>query len=147
MHHLLMSRYRTHARTSWWRHKQRYNGACHVGAIGGATVLMHWHVVKSLQLIWSSSTCRWNLQMSDLQMSCSELKTGYRDSNSSNIYHSDRPYFTRSPEPNWVFWCVFFPLIQAIYTADILSHAGSIQLFSFVHKAYMYINTGINSKA
>ena len=105
---IFLSRYRTHARTSCWRHKQRYNGACRQRAIGGATVLIHWHVVKSLKLIWRSGTRRWNLQMSDLQMSRSELKTGCRDSNSSNIYHSDRPYFTRSPEPNWVFWCVFF---------------------------------------
>ena len=41
--------------------------------IAGATLLVPCHVVKSLQFIWRSGTCRWNPQVPDLQMSCRDL--------------------------------------------------------------------------
>ena len=49
------------------------NGACHSAAIAGAIILVPWHGVKSLQLIWRLGTRRWNLRVPNLQMSCRDL--------------------------------------------------------------------------
>ena len=49
------------------------NGACHSSAIAGAIILVPWHGVKSLQLIWRLGTRRWNLRVPNLQMSCRDL--------------------------------------------------------------------------
>ena len=38
--------------------------------ITGNTVLVPYRWIKSLQLIWRLGTCRWNLQVSHLQMGC-----------------------------------------------------------------------------
>ena len=50
-----------------------WNRICHLVAIAGATLLVPCHVVKSLQLLWRSGTCRWNLRVPDLQTSCCDL--------------------------------------------------------------------------
>ena len=49
--------------------------------------------VKSLQLIWRLDTCRWNLWVPDLQMSCSDLTRmiGYQDSSPSNGHQGTCP--------------------------------------------------------
>ena len=47
--------------------------AWHLAAIAGTTILLPYHVVKSLQLIWREGTRRWNLWVPNLQMSCSDL--------------------------------------------------------------------------
>ena len=57
----------------YWCKQCKVTGACHLVAISGATILVPCHVVKSLQLIWSPGTCRWNLQVPNLQMSHSDL--------------------------------------------------------------------------
>ena len=50
-----------------------YHGACRPAAITGTTIQAPCHVIKSLQLIWRSGTRRWNLQVPDLPMRCSDL--------------------------------------------------------------------------
>ena len=49
------------------------NRVCHLAAIAGAVILIPWHIVKSLQLIWRSGTRRFHLRVPDLQMSCSDF--------------------------------------------------------------------------
>ena len=50
------------------------NGACHLAASAGATILVPYHKVKSLQLKWRSGTRRFHWSMvPNLQMSCSDL--------------------------------------------------------------------------
>ena len=49
-------------------------GPCHPGAIAVVIILVPYHVVKSLQLIWRLGTRRWNLRVPNLQMSCSDSK-------------------------------------------------------------------------
>ena len=49
------------------------NGECGQADIGGTTILVHCHIVKSLQLTWRSGTRRFHLRVPDLQMSCSDL--------------------------------------------------------------------------
>ena len=44
-----------------------------LAAIPGTSNLVACHFVKSLQLIWRSSTRRFHLRVPDLQMSCSDL--------------------------------------------------------------------------
>ena len=44
-------------------------------AIIGNTIEVPYLWVKSLQLTWRSSTCKWNLWVPDLQLSCSDLTT------------------------------------------------------------------------
>ena len=58
---------------STWPGTSPHNGAHHLAAIVGATILVPCHVIKSLQLIWRSGTRRFNLRVPDLQMSCSDL--------------------------------------------------------------------------
>ena len=52
------------------------------------------HVVKSLQLIWRSGTCRWNLWVPDLQIDCSDfdIKIGHQDISPDNGHQGDMPY-------------------------------------------------------
>ena len=45
----------------------------HTVAIFGATILVLFHVSKSLQFIWRLGTRRWNLRVPILQMNCSDL--------------------------------------------------------------------------
>ena len=51
-----------------WCHmlEKSLDEACCLAAIAGATVLVPYHVVKSLQLIWRSGTHRWTLLVPDL---------------------------------------------------------------------------------
>ena len=50
------------------------NRACHPSSYcPRAIILAPYHVVKSLQLIWSMGTRRWNLRVPILQMSCNDL--------------------------------------------------------------------------
>ena len=49
------------------------NGVYCLTAIAGDTILVPYHVVKSLHLIWRSGTRRWNLPIPDLQISCNVL--------------------------------------------------------------------------
>ena len=47
-----------------------------LAANAGATILVPYHVVKSLQLIWKSGIRRFHLRVSDLQMSFRDLTEG-----------------------------------------------------------------------
>ena len=68
-------------------------------AITGTTILVPYLEVKSLQLIWRSGTRRWNLRVPDLQMNCRlDYMIGYQDSNPSNGYQADIPYWS----PNYL---------------------------------------------
>ena len=49
------------------------HGGRHQVAIFGATILVPYHVVKSLQLIWRPGTRRFHLRVPGLQMSCRDL--------------------------------------------------------------------------
>ena len=49
-----------------------YNKACHLAAIAGTTILVPYHVVTSATHLKVGHTRRWNLQVTDLQMSGSE---------------------------------------------------------------------------
>ena len=49
--------------TEWWWHRE-----CHSAAITVATVVVPCHVGQSLQLIWRLDTCRWHLQVLNLQV-------------------------------------------------------------------------------
>ena len=63
----------------------KYNRVCRIAAIAGTPIPVPCHVVKSLQLIWRSSTSRWNLLVPNLQKNCSDLK-GHQD---SSTHYSD----------------------------------------------------------
>ena len=69
----------------------RYHGACHKVAIFRATILVLFHVFKSLQFIWRLDTCRWNLRVPNLQMKCRYLtyKIRHQDSCANNVCQSD----------------------------------------------------------
>ena len=69
--------------------------------------ITHCLEVKSLRLIWRSGTRRWNLWVSDLQMSCSDLKTTYQNCSPIHILYSDFEnnifnIITTSHEWQWV---------------------------------------------
>ena len=49
------------------------HGVCCLVVIAGVTMLVPYHLIKSLQLIWRSGMRRFHLRMPDLQMSCSDL--------------------------------------------------------------------------
>ena len=61
-------------------------GYAAVVVITGTTVLVPYHLVTSLQLIWRSSRC--HQQVPNLQMKCSDLTgmRGYQDSSPSNSH-------------------------------------------------------------
>ena len=81
----------------------------------GTTTLISYHLVKSLKLTWRLDGCRWNLQLSNLQMSCSDLSRmkGYQDSSSNNGHQAACPtdssrflYWSRTMKnlPRWAFF-------------------------------------------
>ena len=66
----------------WWTwliELYRRHGARSLLAMDGATNLVTSYVVKSLQFIWRWGTRRCNLRVPDLQMSCSDLISRYRE--------------------------------------------------------------------
>ena len=71
-----------------------------------AATLVPWHVVKSLKLVWRSSTRRWNLRVPDHQMSCCDLtlKIGHQDSSPSNDCQGDMPYLKAYEIIVWVWF-------------------------------------------
>ena len=52
---------------------REFNGVFYLVAIAGVAMLSPSHVVKSLQPISGSGTHKWHLQVSNLQMSCSDI--------------------------------------------------------------------------
>ena len=90
-----------------------------------AIMLVSCHVALSLRLVWKSGTCRWNLQVSDLQTSGSDLNkaSGYyskwwpsgrlicpitntclnlRDIDSAQLWE-DLPNLNTNQHQNWFF--------------------------------------------
>ena len=55
-----------------WKYA-RSIGPIALAGIAGAIILVLYHVVKSLQLIWRLGTRRFHLRVLNLQMSCSDL--------------------------------------------------------------------------
>ena len=58
----------------WWRHHEcNYDGTGNMVATAATVILVTWHVVKSVQLIWRLGTRRWNLRVPNLHMNCRDL--------------------------------------------------------------------------
>ena len=69
-------------------------------AITETTLLVPCQVVKFLQLIWRSGTCRWNLRVPDLQMSCNDLTWKIRHQASSPSHGHQGVMSLPFPEQN-----------------------------------------------
>ena len=63
-------------------------------ATAGTIILVPYHEVKSLQLIWRSGTRRIHLRgaRSSNELQWFDLMTGHQDSSSSNGHQVDMPY-------------------------------------------------------
>ena len=62
-------------------------------AIAGTIILVHCHVVKSLQLTLRSGTRRFHLRVPDLKVSCRDFaEIGHQNGSPSNGHQGDKPY-------------------------------------------------------
>ena len=97
------------------------NEACCLTAVAKATILVPYHVVKSLQLIWRLGTRRWNLRVPKLQMNCSDLKIRHPDISCSNSHQDDVLYhFELMPFSRWdtvksSCICILWSFVQSVH--------------------------------